>query len=111
MSDTEMTRAAWTEADRDLAAILWGKLSDPAKALFSILIDHPGQKFTGDELAHELGLTNGRQGLKSVLSWPGRHCKAIGRTWPWSWDYPKGEPARYWMTPEIAAIFRPASER
>ncbi|SDF60795.1 hypothetical protein SAMN05216553_102292 [Lentzea fradiae] len=101
-------RSAWTEADRELAATLWGKLTEPAKALFSILIDHPGQKFTGDELAHELGLANGRQSTKSVLSRPGALCTEFGRIPLWSWDYPDGKRARYWTTPEVAGIFRQA---
>jgi len=62
----------WSDSDRDLAEAYWGKLSQSAKDLFSVLINHPGEKFTGDELARELGLPGGRQSVKSVLTWPGR---------------------------------------
>ncbi|HUQ58328.1 DUF6416 domain-containing protein [Lentzea sp.] len=100
----------WSGSDRNLAETYWRKLSAPAKDLFSVLIDHPEEKFTGDELAQKLGLPGGRQSLKSVLGWPGRYCKEFGRTWPWAWDYPKGETARFWMTAEVAEIFRQARE-
>lgn len=74
--------AAWARSDEDLAATVWGKLSDRAKQLFSMLIDNPGRKFSGDELAEMLAIPNGKHGVAGVLAWLGRHCLKVGRRQP-----------------------------
>jgi hypothetical protein len=99
---------AWSRSDVEIAGVVWGKFSETAKALFSTLIDKPGSKFSGDELAQMLGIPNGKHGVAGVLAWPGRYCQAAGRTWPWTFEYPEGGSARYGMTEEIADIFRQA---
>ena len=104
--------AEWTAADRDLAKAVWRKLSDTAKRLFSALIDSPGKKFSGTELSELLQVRNGAHGIAGVLAWPSRYCADNGREIPWSWEYPDdGEPAVYWFTDEIAALFRQAQEQ
>jgi hypothetical protein len=104
--------APWSEADGDLAALVWDKFSETAKSLFSTLIDSPETRFSGDELSEMLGIPNGKHGVAGVLAWPGRHCFAVGRTWPWSWDYPvEGAPAVYWFTAEMATLFREARDK
>lgn len=104
--------APWSEADGELAAAVWGKFSDTAKGLFSTFIDSPESRFSGDELSELLNIPNGKHGVAGVLAWPGRHCFAVDRTWPWSWEYPEeGVPAVYWFTNEIAALFRQARDR
>jgi hypothetical protein len=100
----------WTSADVELARQVWKKLSEPAKAMFSILIDSPDTSFGGDELAERVGIPNGKHGVAGVLAWPGRHSFAVGRTWPWSWSYPEGGNAVYWFSPEVAEIFRRARD-
>ncbi|MBW0116609.1 DUF6416 domain-containing protein [Pseudonocardia abyssalis] len=102
----------WTDADADLAAIVWDKLSDTAKGLFSALIDNPEQRFSGDELSEMLRIPNGKHGVAGVLAWPGRHCAAVNRTWPWSWSsyLQEGTPG-YWFTPDVAQLFRDARDR
>jgi hypothetical protein len=99
---------AWSEADGELAEVVWGKFSEKAKALFLVLMNEPGVKFSGDELGRLLDLPNGKHGVAGVLGWPGRHCLAVGRAWLWAWEYPKGESAHYWMTDEVAGLFRQA---
>lgn len=102
----------WTDADGALAAIVWDKFSDTAKGLFSTLVDNPGQRYSGEELAEILRISKGKHGVAGVLAWPGRHCFAVNRTWPWSWSYlEEGAPAVYWFTPEVAKLFREARER
>ncbi|HEX7306166.1 DUF6416 domain-containing protein [Lentzea sp.] len=103
--------AAWSSSDDELTEALWRKFSETAKALFSVLIDNPGTKFNGDELGRLLDLPAGKQSVAGVLGWPGRHCQAAGRPWLWAWDYAEGENARYWMTDEVADLFRPARAR
>jgi hypothetical protein len=104
-------RRDWSEADAALLAKLWDKLSDPAKALFSKLIDEPDCRFNGEELAQMLNIPNGQSGVAGVLAWPGKYCKKEGRKRLWEWKYPvDGEPVVYWITPEIAALLREARD-
>lgn len=102
-------RQPWGEADVALAAKLWSKFSDPAKTLFSKLIDEPDRQFTGEELAEMLNIPNGHSGVAGVLAWPGKYCKKENRELLWKWAYPvEDEPVVYWMTPEMAALLREA---
>lgn len=104
-------RQAWSDADAALAAELWDKFSDPAKALFSKLMDEPDRQFNGEELAGMLNIPNGHSGTAGVLAWPGKYCKKANRELLWKWTYPvEGEPVVYWMTPEVAALFREARD-
>ncbi|OLT10162.1 hypothetical protein BJF78_29255 [Pseudonocardia sp. CNS-139] len=99
----------WAEVDVEVAAAVWSKFSETARALFSTLIDNPERKYSGDELSEMLGIPNGKHGVAGVLAWPGRHCFAAGRALPWSWESPEeGAPAVYWFTGEIATLFRQA---
>lgn len=101
----------WTDSDYELAAAVWGKLTDTAKRLFSTLIDEPERRFSGDELAEMLNIPNGRHGVAGVLAWPGRHSFKVDRKWPWRWEYPEeGAPVVYSFDPMIAALFRKARE-
>jgi hypothetical protein len=100
-------RLPWTDTDALLAAKLWEKFSNAARALFSTLIDEPNRRFTGEELAEMLSIPNGHSGVAGVLAWPGKWCKQTNRKLLWEWGYPvPGEPVVYWMTPELAALFR-----
>ncbi|CAN5611022.1 hypothetical protein BH09ACT7_BH09ACT7_23510 [soil metagenome] len=104
-------RQPWLDTDAALAAELWDKFSDAAKALFSKLIDEPDRQFNGEELAGMLNIPNGHSGVAGVLAWPGKYCKQESRELLWKWTYPvEGEPVVYWMTPEVAALFRKARD-
>ena len=37
------------------------------------------------KLAEEI--PDGKHGVGGVLGWPGRHCIAVNRKLPWSWEY------------------------
>jgi hypothetical protein len=101
----------WSDSDFELAAKVWNKLSDPAKRLFSTLIDEPERRFRGDELAEMLDIPNGRHGVAGVLAWSGRHSFKVDRKWPWRFEYPEeGAPVEYWFEPAIAALFREARD-
>ncbi|MGC4874976.1 DUF6416 domain-containing protein [Micromonospora sp. DT43] len=99
----------WGPSDAELAKKVWGKFSDSAKALFSILIDSPGREFGGDELAELLDMS-GKNAVAGLLGWPGRHCIEARREWLWDWRYPDGLTAVYWLTPEMAELFRSARD-
>jgi hypothetical protein len=103
-------RLPWSSADGDLAAAVWDRLSEPARRLFSTLIDAPEDRFSGDELARMLGIEKGKLAIAGLLTWPGRYCRDVNRDYFWSFDYPDGELAEYWFTPENAALFRDARD-
>lgn len=101
----------WTNSDDDLvlARLVWDKFSPRAKALFSLLIDQPEQRVSGEELAATLDIPNGTSGVAGVLAWPARHCAAVNRVGPWWWEYgPEGDGAYYWVEREVADLFRRA---
>lgn len=101
-----------TEDDLALAKVVWGKLSDRAVAMFSVLIDSPEREFTGEQLASDLDIPNGKYGIAGVLAWPGRHCKAVGRHLPIGMV--EGDPttgAKYSMATDVAALFSKARDR
>ena len=102
-------RHPWAPSDQELARSVWNKLSPQAKSLFTTLIDHSGQKFSGTELAERVGIANGRHGVAGVLAWPGRYCVASDRKLMWEWEYPDGEQAVYWLASETADLFRKAA--
>jgi hypothetical protein len=99
----------WTNTDDDvpLARIVWNKLSPQAKELFSLLMDNPGSKISGEKLADTLNIPNGKYGIAGVLAWPGRHSAAVNRAVPWEYEPgPVGGSANYWMETDVAELFR-----
>lgn len=103
----------WSDTAEDLvlARTVWSKFSDRAKALFATLMEHPEQKFSGEELAQLHDIPNGKYGVAGVLAWPGRHSAAVSRWLPCRYeDGPVGASANYWMTNEVAALFRKARD-
>lgn len=88
----------WGQADDDLgkARVVWGKLSERARAMFDLLLDEPGNKISGEDIADRLGIPNGKYGVAGVLAWPGRHANAVGRPLPVQYeDGPVGGSANY----------------
>ena len=55
--------AAWSAQDADQAAWLYGKLAPPARELLDLLVDAPGQRFSGNEIAARLRLQKGAHGV------------------------------------------------
>ena len=99
----------WTNSNDDLALArsAWGKFSPRAKALFSLLMDQPGRKVSGKDLASTLDIPNGAAGVAGVLAWPARHCAAVNRVGPWRWEYRSEEDKTYyWIDPEVASLFQ-----
>ncbi|MEU7474877.1 DUF6416 domain-containing protein [Lentzea sp. NPDC042327] len=104
-------RLAWSRADGAAAEQLWETLNDSAKALFSELMTEPGRKFSGDELSRLLDLPKGKSSVAGVLGTAGKRCYQLGRALVWCWGYPGGKTAHYWMTEEVAALFKRTSAR
>ena len=69
-------RRAWTADNLEDARWLYGRLSEPARELFDLLIETPGKRHSGNEIAANLRIEKGAHGLAGILAWPGRWCRS-----------------------------------
>ena len=100
--------AAWSAADADKATWLYSKLAPPAQALFDLLIDAPGERRAGHEIAASLGLDKGAHGVAGILAWPGRYARKLGRELPLATEGRDDGGTDYYMEPAVAEIFAAA---
>ena len=96
---------AWSEQDADQAAWLYGKLAPPARELFDVLIDEPGRRFSGNEIAARLRLDKGAHGVAGILAWPGRYSRKLGRELPIATEGRDDGGTDYYLDDEVAALF------
>jgi hypothetical protein len=101
-------RPAWTAEDRDAAAWLYGRLTGQARELFDLLIEHPGERFSANDLATRLRLEKGAHGIAGLLAWPGRWSRRLERAFPVVTEGRADGGTDYAMTPEVAALFADA---
>jgi Family of unknown function (DUF6416) len=99
---------AWSADDADQAAWLYGKLAPPARELFDLLIDAPGERFGGENIAMRLKLQKGAHGVAGILAWPGRYCRHLDRVLPITTDGRPDGGTDYFMEPDLAALFAAA---
>jgi Family of unknown function (DUF6416) len=80
--------------------------------MFGLLMDHPGDAMTGEELAAAVGIPNGKYGVADVLAWPARHCAAVERPLPCRYEEPMTPDASgtYWIDQAVADLFRTVCE-
>jgi Family of unknown function (DUF6416) len=102
---------AWSAEDADQAAWLYAKLAPPARELFDLLAEAPGERFGGEDIAKRLGLEKGAHGVAGILAWPGRYCRHLGRVLPISTEGRADGGTDYYMAPEVAALFAAARTR
>jgi len=100
--------AAWSAQDADQAAWLYGKLAPPARELLDLLVDAPGQRFSGNEIAARLRLQKGAHGVAGILAWPGRYSRKLGRELPIATAGRDDGGTDYYLQPEVAALFAAA---
>ena len=100
--------APWSADDADQAAWLLARLAPPARGLFDLLIDAPGQRFAGNDVAARLRLEKGAHGVAGILAWPGRYSRKLGRALPIATEGREDGGTDYFMQPEIAALFAAA---
>jgi Family of unknown function (DUF6416) len=100
--------SAWSAEDVDQAAWLYAKLAPPARELFDLLIEAPGQRFGGEDLAKRLKLDKGAHGVAGILAWPGRYSRHLGRTLPIATEGRADGGTDYYMEPDVAALFAAA---
>lgn len=99
---------AWSAQDADQAAWLYGKLAPPARELFDLLADAPGDRFGGENIAKRLGLEKGAHGVAGILAWPGRYCRHLDRVLPIATEGRADGGTDYYMEPDVAALFAAA---
>lgn len=105
------TRVSWTLDDDAAAEQLWRKMSGRARGLFTFLMEEPGKRYTGAQIAEAVGIPNGANGVAGVLAWPGRFCYQLQRPLPTQWeDGEDGAPSVYWIEPGIAKLFERARD-
>lgn len=101
----EPERRDWAPDDIDDAVRLYHKLSPPARRLFDLLIDAPGERFSGNDLAARLGIENGAHGIAGIVAWPGRWSRKLGRVFPITTDGREDGGTDYSMTAPTAELF------
>lgn len=99
---------AWSVNDADQAAWLYGKLARPARELFDLLADSPGERFGGEAIAKRLGLDKGSHGVAGILAWPGRYCRHLDRVLPIATAGRDDGGTDYYMEREVAELFAAA---
>jgi Family of unknown function (DUF6416) len=100
--------SAWSADDADQAAWLYRKLAPPARQLFDLLLDAPGQRFGGELIAKRLGLDKGAHGVAGILAWPGRYSRHLNRVLPIATEGRADGGTDYYMDPDTAALFAAA---
>ncbi|MEA2298133.1 MAG: hypothetical protein QOF77_1069 [Solirubrobacteraceae bacterium] len=97
--------AAWSPADGERAAWLYGRLAPAAEELFDLLAAAPGRRFSGNEVAARLGLEKGAHGVAGILAWPGRYCRHLDRVLPIATEGRPDGGTDYFMEPAVASLF------
>ena len=82
-----------------------------AGELFDVLVDAPGQRVAGNELAARLHLAKGAHGVAGLLAWPGRYTRKLGRVFPIATEGRPDGGTDYFMDPAIATLFAQARDR
>ena len=100
--------SAWSVNDADQAAWLYHKLAPPARELFDLLLDAPGERFGGETIARRLHLEKGAHGVAGILAWPGRYSRHLDRVLPIDTEGRADGGTDYYIDPDTAAIFAPA---
>ncbi len=98
----------WSAADAETAAWLYRKLAPPARELVDLLLDDPGRRRSGNELAERLGLDKGAHGVAGILAWPGRYCRQLGRPLPIATEKREDGGTDYFLDADTAALFAAA---
>jgi len=75
------------------------------------LIDGPGERHAGNEIAARLGLEKGAHGVAGILAWQGRYARKLARELPIATAGRDDGGTDYYMDPAVAEVFAAARER
>jgi Family of unknown function (DUF6416) len=98
----------WSPNDAEPATWLYRKLAPPARELFDMLADNPGQRIGGEQLARQLQLEKGAHGVAGILAWPGRYSRHLNRVLPIATEGRTDGGTDYYMDADTAALFQAA---
>lgn len=107
MHGAHLEAAPWSAEDTEQAQWLLRKLAPPARALFDLLAAHPGERFSGNDVAARLQLDKGAHGVAGILAWPGRYSRKLGRELPILTAGREDGGTDYYMDPDVATLFTP----
>ena len=102
--------AAWSQDDAEQAAWLYVKLAPPARELLDLLLDAPGERFSGNDIAARLRLEKGAHSVAGILAWPGRYCRKLGKEMPIATEGREDGGTDYYVDPDVAKLFVAARE-
>lgn len=91
--------------DAAVALAAWKAFPPRARQIFGTLIDHPDERYTGEQLAEIHDIPNGMYGVAGALAWPGRRLRRLGRPLPFQTAINTNGGSYYWMRPAIARLF------
>jgi hypothetical protein len=100
----------WSANDAEQATWLYRKLAPPARELFDLLAENPGQRIGGEQLATHLKLEKGAHGVAGILAWPGRYSRHLNRALPITTEGRADGGTDYYMHPDTAALFQAARD-
>jgi len=96
---------AWSAQDGEQAAWLYSKLAGPARELLDLLLEAPGERFSGTDIAARLRLEKGAHGVAGILAWPGRYSRKLGRDLPIATAGREDGGTDYYLEPAIVELF------
>lgn len=99
--EEEVEQSPFAEATPAQVAEWWTKLKPAAQRIFTFLATHPGQRFSGTELAEAARIVKGPAAVAGTLSWPGKHAYRMGLGFPLEWET---EEQKYWMSTPVAKL-------
>ncbi|NRQ30702.1 hypothetical protein HII36_02470 [Nonomuraea sp. NN258] len=95
------------ETDLAAAQAFYQPIKSQAKIFFDLLIDHPGQQLSVDDIRRLTGdVFSGPRSVAGSISGLYRSHQASGRRYPFYWW--EGQPTCYAMKPSVAELFRRA---
>jgi hypothetical protein len=101
----------WSASDAEQATWLYRKLAPPARELFDVLAENPGQRIGGEQLATHLQLEKGSHGVAGILAWPGRYSRHLNRMLPIATEGRTDGGTDYYMDADTAALFHAARSK
>jgi Family of unknown function (DUF6416) len=102
------TARPWSASDAEQATWLYRKLAPPARELFDVLAENPGNRIGGEQLARRLQLDKGSHGVAGILAWPGRYSRHLNRVLPIATEGRDDGGTDYYMDADTAALFQAA---
>lgn len=101
------TGPEWAPGDEALAEAFYAQLTGKAKLFFDLLLDHPGQQLSVDDLVSASGgKFTSSFSVAGAINGLRKPHKASARRYPFYWW--EGSPTRYAVKQSVATLFNAA---